>query len=69
MVLGALGCERGKGYYLGRPLPGISHGNERIKRDDENEASTSVGRANVVSRAQQRAERQSECRAPSNFYE
>ena len=55
IVLGALGCERGQGYYLGRPLPGIRHAEERSKKDDENEASASVGHAPVVPRVQQRA--------------
>jgi predicted signal transduction protein with EAL and GGDEF domain len=55
MVLGALGCERGQGYYLGRPLPVISNANEQIRNQDESEASTSVGHAPVVPRVQQRA--------------
>jgi diguanylate cyclase (GGDEF)-like protein/PAS domain S-box-containing protein len=34
-VLSALGCERGQGYYLGRPLPGIDHSNGRIGKEDD----------------------------------
>jgi diguanylate cyclase (GGDEF)-like protein/PAS domain S-box-containing protein len=57
MVLGALGCERGQGFYLGRPLPGISCVNERIKEDEERAASIPAGHTLAVSRARRRAER------------
>lgn len=48
IVLGALGCERGQGYYLGRPQPGIGQANERA---DENEALISMSYVRVASPA------------------
>jgi diguanylate cyclase (GGDEF)-like protein/PAS domain S-box-containing protein len=57
IVLGALGCEQGQGFYLGRPLPGIRCVNERIREDEEREAAMLAGHTFAVSRARRRSER------------
>lgn len=42
IALHALGCERGQGFYLGRPLPGFGGSANLKKLDDANKVETKV---------------------------
>ncbi len=57
LALRELGCDRGQGFYLGRPRPGIAYVQERSRKDDEDEASAAVDNARVAPHVQQRVKR------------
>jgi len=59
LALGKLGCDRGQGFYLGRPLPGLAYAPKLGTKDDEPEVSISLDNPPVAPHAQQGHKRRS----------